>query len=139
MILTTSPVANRETSEERRARVTALLGNVDEVPRPLLPVDAQWIQLVHDTMKSLGVNHEDVGNWIGNGQPALSQYLANPKGRSRMVWPISAALKIPLPLIARFELAMRKLDENGDVEGMAAAVTMAEALAGARQPKPPRG
>lgn len=91
---------------------------------PKLPTDKPWRDLVEARLRE-GLEQIDLADWIGTSQSAISQMLKRPDQRTWVVTPVSIALGIDLPMVARMELFMKQLDEAQDLAGMTSLVDLA--------------
>lgn len=118
---------------DREAQLASVLIDVSDIPERDLPTDQPWRDEIEKRLEELDISQEDIGRWITGskkgGQSQISYILRTPLQRSKYVERLSAALAIPLPDVARLELAGMALSAAGDLVALKQIVANAELIA----------
>lgn len=88
-----------------------------------LPHDSMWRSALKQWLAEKGVSYSELGKWVGGSQGTVSNILNQDVERSEYVERISVAVGIPLPTIARLEIAGRQLAES-DEEAQSALIKL---------------
>ncbi len=117
-----------------------MLADVKSVPVRELPTTDAWRDAVRARMKALGIRQKDLSVWIGAGESnsAMSYLLdeENPLASSKWVERVSAALRIKLPVIARFRLLTEEMVQLDDESGLEAFVLLMEDRVESKRKRP---
>lgn len=116
--------------QAQRDRLSAILAPVDGVEQISLPIDRPWQDDARAAMTRLGVDQNDLADWIDTSQSQISYMLGDKAMRhSKYVMPASVALGIELPLVAQLALAGETLAAAGATDKLRSAVLVVRSLA----------
>ena len=96
--------------------LSKVLHPVKHIQEMDLPVDDHWRKLVRDRCAELGVDQAELATWVGSPASGISYLIGEHAVRSssKYVERVSAAVGVPLPLVADFKLLTDRLLANVD-------------------------